>query len=155
MDSSGTNYRFFTPQNTGTLPLCNPLSVSRHAEGGRYCPNGTNGTTSNIRACSSAAIFFCAASSALSIHAVRSSSSFASVGQPNQECAPIARNGAVRIGSTYSGAGAPYGKSDQPPLSSGSLLVRRCTTVPQSTLCSSTLKPAARSRGPITPTIAL
>ena len=103
-----------------------------------------NGTVSNARNCVAASSRFCSAVSVVSIHAVRIDSISGSVGQPNQALSPFPRMLVAKIGSRYSAAGAPRGNIDQPPLSSGALLVRRSTMVPQSVDCSSMFKPTSR-----------
>src|SRR4051812_38042034 len=134
-----------TFQNTGSAPFRIPVRLLRYADGGRYWPSGTNGTVSNARSWISASSFLRSASSVASIQALRNASIFSSFGQPNQASLPLPRRFVAKTGSRYSAAGAPYGNSDQPPLSNGSLLVRRCTTVPQSKDCSSRLIPTRRS----------
>ncbi len=71
-----------------------------------------------------------------------SASCCASSGQPNQPFLPSPRMKAASSGSRWSGTGATEENIDQPPLSSGSRLVRRVCTVAQSIAWSSTLKPA-------------
>ena len=73
----------------------------------------------------------------------------------NPAAAPLLRMGLAIRGSTNSGEGAPAGNMDQPPLSVGSFEGRRCTTVPQSTICSSTLMPILRNASTATVATAL
>ena len=89
--------------------------------------------------CTASAAFFGAAASVALNQASRSSSSFASVGQPNQAFSPVPRIGKLTAGLTMSGPTSQVWKIDQPPLSTGSFDVRRVISVPQSPACSSTL----------------
>ena len=141
----GTAYPFRTPQNTGADPFTSPVIFDRHAACGRYCPSGMLGTEANAAAWKAISCLRRSASSGASIHASYAASSTGSSGQPNQALAPLLRSVLASSGSTYSGPGAPAGNIDHPPLSSGSFDGRRCTTVPQSVICSSTFSPTLRN----------
>src|ERR1700760_4542619 len=71
----------------------------------------------------------------------------ASHGQPNIDFSHDALRKKCDIGSAMLSAPDEVKKMCQPPLSAGSFLVRRATSVCQSIDCMSTLKPAASSIG--------
>ena len=67
-------------------------------------------------------------------------------GQPNQALVPLPRSGKCAAGSTKSTEEKAVNSIDQPPRSTGSREVRRCTVVPQSVSTMSALKPRRRTR---------
>src|SRR5260370_15674040 len=86
----------------------------------------------NARSCICSQIFFWASMSGASNQASRSSSILASTGQPNQPAAPLPRSGKLLPGLEVVSPAQVVQKLFQPPLSDGSLLARRVTSVPQS-----------------------
>src|SRR5580658_2213963 len=123
---------FLTFQNR----ICGHFTISvtfdRYPVGWNHCPIGMNGTSWNAVSWICSQIFFCAARSGASNQAARSSSSFGSVGQPNQAFAPLPRNGKCPPGLATVRPVQEVQNTFQPPLSGGSLLARRVTSVPQS-----------------------
>src|SRR6185369_8495369 len=102
---------------------------------------GTYGTKSNARAWTASAAFFELEASVAANHASRSSSIFASSGQPNHAFWPEPRTAKLTAGDVTSGPTSQVWKIDQPPLSIGSLDARRVISVPQSPACTSALRP--------------
>ena len=122
--------------------MITPEMFERNAVGRMNCPVGMKGTNSNARCCTAFAAFFDAAASGALNQASRSSSIFASVGQPNQALSPVPRIGKLTAGLTMSGPTSQVWKIDQPPFSTGSLTARRVISVPQSPACTSALRPS-------------
>ena len=92
----------------------------------------------------SSATDFSAAWSGAENHASRSASRRGLVGQPNQASCPLPRSGWWLPGTETSRPSQVVQKTFQPPCAGGSFLARRCTSVPQSITCASTLKPIFR-----------
>ena len=83
-------YFFSTFQSRLIGAMIRPVMFERYAVGRMNWPVGMNGTNSNARCWTAVAAFFEAAASVALNHASRSSSSFESVGQPNQALSPVA-----------------------------------------------------------------
>ncbi|CFP65279.1 Uncharacterised protein [Bordetella pertussis] len=108
------------------------------------------GTSSNTCSWISRQIFFCASRSGALNQSMRSCSRRSLVGQPNQACLPLPRMGRWPAGSRLFGPVLPVNATLQPPADTGSWLLRRCTAVPQSMVCRSTLKPRRLNRSAVT-----
>ena len=98
----------------------------------KYWPSGRYGTSWKATVWISRAMAFWASMSGASNHFWRSSSSFGMVGQPNQAFWPWPRRDWWTPGLNMSSPAQKVKNTLQPPRSGGSLLARRCTTVPQS-----------------------
>jgi hypothetical protein len=83
--------------------MIRPLRFVRYAVGRMNCAVGTYGTKSNARVCTASAAFFEVAASVAANHASRSSSIFASSGQPNHAFCPEPRTANYTAGDVTSG----------------------------------------------------
>src|SRR5271165_1581882 len=75
-------------------------------------------------------------------HSLRNASILSSFGQPNQALSPLAGSGGLSHGLSISAPSKSVPKTFQPPSPTGFFDARRVTTVPQSLVTSSALRPS-------------
>src|ERR1700722_5231247 len=130
-----------TFQGYGEIPCSTPVMLRRNAVLPYHCPTGTV-ATSVIATCDNAfAAFTCAAGSDALTHCAVSSRASALSHQPNQPFGPRPLVSGCVAGVLTAADDEKVWNALQPPFSTGSVLARRCTTVPQSVSCRSTFMP--------------